>query len=326
MKKWKLSYLAGALLVAGTAVPGLAAPGARNSIVRVVTVNQTGLSRSTPARLAGTLDRLNWAASFHPDIACLPERFLLDVTETVPGPVTRRLAAWARRHSSYVIFGLRTRSRGRLYNTAVLLDRQGRVVGQYHKIHPTEGELRLGIHPGNPDPPVFDTDFGKIGIQICFDVNWWDTWKRLKQKGAKIIFFPAAYPAATQLATIALTNQVYIVSSSRTCRSRIYDITGRTLGITGVHQQWTGAVLPLGKRLFETDFHTAKVRRIQQEYGDRVEVVWYHEDDWFTLASLDPQVPTEELIRKFGLTPLDAYRRRAERAIEKARRAAPAVK
>jgi len=53
------------------------------------------------------------------------------------------------------------------------------------------------------------------------------------------------------------------------------------------------------------------VREIQQKYGDRVAVTWYHDDDWFTLASLDPRVSTEDIIEE--------YRRRAEAAGVKAR-------
>ena len=78
-------------------------------------------------------------------------------------------------------------------NTAVVYDRQGQELGQYHKIHPTEGELNGGIWPGPIDPPVFEADFGKFGIQICFDVNWWEGWERLKQKGAQIVFWPSAF-------------------------------------------------------------------------------------------------------------------------------------
>jgi len=291
----------------------------RNKIARVVTLNQAGLPNTMPDRLEETMVRLDRAASFHPDIVCLPEGFAGRVVETLPGPITRRLAEWARQHSSYLIFGIRTRSGSRTYNTAVLLDRKGEVAGQYHKIHPTEGELRGGISPGEPDPPVFETDFGTIGIQICFDVNWWNTWKKLKRKGAKIVFFAAAYPADHQLRMLALMNEFYIVSSSRDRHSRIYDITGRVLAKTGAYQQWAGAALPVEKRLFEIDFHTGKVREIQKKYGGRVEVVWYHEDDWFTLASLDPDLTLADLIQEYGLTPLAAYRRRATKAIEKAR-------
>jgi predicted amidohydrolase len=292
---------------------------ARNRIVRVVTVSQDLLGRTNPDVLGETMKRLDEAASFRPDIACLPELFSRGLPESVPGPVTERLARWAREHSSYVIFGLKTRAAERVYNSAILLDRQGRVTGQYNKIHPTEGELKEGTHPGDTDPPVFETDFGAIGIQICFDVNWWDFWKRLKQKGAKIVFFPAAFPAARQLSALALMNQCYVVSSTNSRSSRIYDITGEVLASSGSYQQWAGAAIPIGKRLFEIDYHTAKAREIQRKYGSRVELVWYHEDDWFTLASLDPNLTVEDLMAEFGLTPLDAYRIRAAKAIEAAR-------
>lgn len=299
--------------------PGKPAPPVRNRIVRVVTVSQALLDRSRSDLLEETMRRLDQAASFRPDIACLPELFASRNEESVPGPLTDRLAKWARQHSSYLVFGLKTRAGGRNYNSAVLLDRQGQVVGQYNKMHPAEEELRDGIHPGDTDPPVFETDFGVIGIQICFDVNWWGAWKRLKEKGAKMVFFPSAYPAARQLSALALMNQFYVVSATKSRSSQIYDISGDVLSASGHFQQWAGAAIPIGKRLFEYDFHLKKVREIQQKYGPRVEVVWFHEDDWFTLVSLDPELTVEDLMAEFGLTPLDAYRVRATRAIDEVR-------
>jgi hypothetical protein len=296
------------------------AAAARNPLVRVVTISQDGASRDASGSLLGSaMERLNQAAAFHPDIACLPELFARSAAEPVPGPTTERLGAWAGKHSCYVIAGIKKLAGGRTYNSAVLLDRQGRLAGQFDKIHPTEGELKEGTSPGDPDPPVFQTDFGRIGIQICFDVNWWENWKRLKEKGAKIVFFPSAYPAATQLAALALTNQYFVVSSPGSRTARIYDITGQVLATSGRYQLWAGAVLPLGRRLFEIDFHVEKMRRLQQKYGAKVDVVWYHDDDWFTLASLDPDLTVEDLGKEFGLTPLDDYRVRAGKAVDAAR-------
>ncbi len=305
-----------ALASTADAEPG--SGGSRNRIVRVVTVGQEGLAQSGENVLNDTIERLDRAASFRPDIAALPEVFVDGEPETVPGPVTRRLADWARRHASYVLFGIKTRVGDRVYNSAVLLDRKGTVAGQYNKMHPTEQELEKGIHPGESGAGVFETDFGKIGVQICFDVNWWDSWKALKEKGAKIVFFPSAYPAARQLSAIALMNQFYIASSTRDRLSRIYDITGAELAVPGRFQPWAGAALPIGKRLFEIDYHSRKAREIQRKYGDRVEVKWLHDDDWFTLASLDPDLTVEDLIAEFGLTPLDAYRDRAKKAVDAA--------
>jgi len=284
----------------------------RDGIVRVVTVCQEGLKGDS--LVSDTFKRLDQAASFKPDIACLPEDFTRGEPEAVPGPTTERVAKWAREHSCYVICPIRVKTGELAYNSAVLIDRQGKVAGRYDKIHPTEDELRQGTSPGETDPPVFETDFGLIGIQICFDVNWRDGWTRLKQKGARIIFWPSAYAAAHQMPTLAFLNQSYVVTSTMKSASRIYDITGDLLDASGKDRPWAGAALPLGKRLFETDFNTPKMRQVEKKYGSKVQVTWLRDDDWITLASLDPELAVDDILKEFELTPLDVYITRAQKA------------
>jgi predicted amidohydrolase len=306
----------------GAAKPGIggAGPSVGDRVVRVVTISQEGLQRENQDLLESTLTRLNQAAAFHPDIACLPELFSNRAPESVPGPVTEKLAAWAREHSAYVIFGLRTKKGGPVYNSAILLDRQGQVVGQYNKIHPTEEEIKEGTTPGEDvGPPLFKTDFGRIGIQICFDSNWRESWRHMKEQGAQIVFWPSAYPAERQLPALALTNEYYIVSSTMRGPAHIYDITGEVLAVSGKYQDWAGAALPMGKRLFEVDYNAAKAQAIQQKYGARVQVTWYHDSDWFTLASLDPDLSVEGIMAEYGLTPLDEYIARSAKVIDQAR-------
>jgi beta-ureidopropionase len=313
--------LVGAMAVTVVPEPGVAAGASvPDRVVRVVTISQEGLPRENQDLLEPTLARLNRAAAFHPDIACLPELFSHRAPESVPGPVTERLAGWAREHSSYIIFGIKTKKGDQVYNSAILLDRQGQVVGQYNKIHPTEEEVREGTTPGEDGgPPLFKTDFGRIGIQICFDVNWREKWRQMKEQGVQIVFWPSAYPAGRQLPALALTNQYYIVSSTMGGAAHIYDITGEVLAASGKYQDWAGAALPLGKRLFEVDYNAAKVEAIQQKYGARVQVTWYHDSDWFTLASLDPDLSVEQIMGEYGLTPLDEYIARSTKVINQAR-------
>jgi beta-ureidopropionase len=321
MKPRSFPFLMLGLFLAASHWNAAAGDSGTNPIPRVVTVSQAGLSRRQGNDLLEpALERLNQARSFHPDIVCLPELFSNRDAEDVSGPVTEKLAAWARANSSYVIFGLRTKRSGRDFNSAVLLDRHGEIIGQYDKIHPTEQEMQSGITPGADfGPPVFRTDFGTIGILICFDVNWRDEWQRLKQHGAKIIFWPSAYPAARQIPALALSNEIYIVSSTMAGPSSIYDITGEVLASTGVHQEWVGASIPLGKRLFETDYNAAKIPDLQRDYGSKVQVVWYHDSDWMTLASLDPHLTVEDLIAKYGLIPLSEYIARSTQTINETR-------
>ena len=289
-------------------------------IVRVATVTQDRLDReSSVALVEETIERLDRAAYRGPDIACLPETFSGYDAQPVPGPITERLSAWARDRSCYVICPMRTEVTGRMFNSAIVLDRQGEIMGRYDKIHLTEGELAGGVVPGEADPPVFQTDFGTIGGQICFDVNWPESWRRLQEKGAEIVFFPSAFPAHRQLSSLSWENEFYIVSATKTRSSRVYDITGEVLAESGYFQPWADAALHLGKRLFEIDYHTDKARRLQQKYGGRALVHWCHEESWFTLASQDPDLSVAELMEEFGLVPLRTYLSRCEQALHDAR-------
>lgn len=310
--------LVGTLLLA-QASGGEAPPKPRNRLVRVVTVTQDGLGAN--ANLDTTLERLDRTMGFRPDIACLPEHCAGDAPEAVPGPSTKKAGAWAKEHSCYIICPLLVKDGEQTYNAAVLIDRQGTVAGQYRKIHPTEGEMAKGICPGAENPPVFKTDFGTIGIQICFDVNWAGGWRKLKEKGAEIIFWPSAYPATRILQAHAWEERCFVVSSTKDRTSSIFDISGSILESTGRYQPWAGAVLPLDKQLFEIDYHTKKMREIQKKYGDRVQVAWFHDEDWVTLASLDPDLTVADLIKEFELVPLTAYHARCEKAQQEARKA-----
>lgn len=71
------------------------------------------------------------------------------------------------------------------------------------------------VMPGK-ELPVFDTDFGRIGIQICFDIGWRDGWKELADKGAQLVIWTSAYDGGNLLHTYAAHNMYYVVSSVRT--------------------------------------------------------------------------------------------------------------
>lgn len=291
-----------------------------NPLVRVVTISQDGLqAKPGQPMVDAMIALLDKTASFKPDIVCLPEVFTRGEPEPVDGPTTTRLAAWAKEHSCYVINSIPVNVDGRTFNSAILIDRAGKIVGRYDKIRPTEGELEKKICPGPVDPPIFETDFGTIGMQICFDVNWCEQWQRLKEKGARIIFYPSAFPAARQIRALAWQNQCFIVSASRRSPSSLVDVTGDVIESTSKEQGWVGAVLPLGRQIFEVDFNTAKLKEIEKKYGAKVQVAWHRDDDLVSLASLDPELTVAQLIEEYKLTPHRAYMQRAQKAQDQLR-------
>jgi len=287
------------------------------------------IGKTVDERIERMLDRMEEVVPYQPDIICLSEVFthtglrglppVPERAEEVPGPIIKKFAAFAKKHHCYVICPIYTKRDGHVYNAAVLIDRDGKVAGEYDKIRPTEGEIKSGISPGPVDPPVFKTDFGIIGMQICFDANWPEGWRRLKEKGAKIIFWPSAFAGGRMLNALAYYTSCYIVSCTRYQPARIIDITGDELYATGRLQTWLCASVNLDKKIFHWDFQGGKFRDIQAKYGEKIELKIYHPEGWFTAESCSHDISMEKLIEEFDLVTYDEYIERATREQDKNR-------
>jgi predicted amidohydrolase len=180
------------------------------------------------------------------DFVCLGEAILqvgtpagvVDVAEAIPGPSTERLGAAAKKNHVWVIAGLYERSGGRIYNTAVLLDRDGRLAGTYRKVHLPREEWTKGITPGT-EYPVFKTEFGTIGIQICYDWFFPEAAEIFALKGAEILFAPTwgdtkadqegMAQGETVFRTRARDNGLYLVPCVYDGSSMVIDPMGRML-------------------------------------------------------------------------------------------------
>lgn len=170
-----------------------------------------------------------------------------EVAEPVPGPTTERLGEYARRRNAWLVAGIYEREAPAIYNTAVLLDRQGRLAGKYRKVYLPREEIEGGLRPGD-HYPVFQTDFGKIGIMICWDLQYADPARHLAVKGAELILLPIwggneALPRAR-----AIENQVFLAASGYNHPTYILDPDGRTLATAPALGQAAVAKLDLNRR------------------------------------------------------------------------------
>src|SRR5581483_7770597 len=116
------------------------------------------------------------AARQRADLVVLPETLTyyglgkpyVDVAEPIPGPSTEYFGELARKHNLYIVAGLIERDHHLIYNVAVMLGPDGKIVGRYRKVALPRGEIEGGITPGN-EYPVFETRFGKVGMMVCYD-------------------------------------------------------------------------------------------------------------------------------------------------------------
>jgi len=122
-----------------------------------------------------------------------------ELAEPIRGPSTRFLEEVAKKEKIYIVFGMVERSEKAhavLYNTAVLLGPEG-FLGKYQKTHlPTHSvfEEKRYFRPGY-QAPVFDTDIGKVGLMICYDVFFPEITRMLRLNGSQLTICISASPA-----------------------------------------------------------------------------------------------------------------------------------
>jgi predicted amidohydrolase len=213
----------------------IAEPGPRR--VTVASVNlRPNRTKSAEENVRLFVDAIEAHVPAKTDVILLPEGITVvgngrpypEVAESIPGPTTRALGDVARRRSSYLVAGIYEREGAAIYNTAVLIDRAGNVAGKYRKVYLPREEVEAGLTPGS-DYPVFRTDFGTVGIMICYDVFYADPARALALKGAEMVLMPIWGGDETLAKARAIENKVFLVASGYDHPTYVMDPYGERL-------------------------------------------------------------------------------------------------
>lgn len=123
------------------------------------------------------------------DIICFPES-CLHKTKTLhfDDKIIKEIKEECRKNKIWCIITEDLILRKKPYNISILIDRNGEIKGQYKKIHLWGDEVKAGRISR-----VFKTDFAKLGIVICWDLRFPELFKKMKKKGAEIVFCPAQW-------------------------------------------------------------------------------------------------------------------------------------
>lgn len=205
--------------------------------VRLATVNHRPRGTHSPQENLDQFAALVVeAAKQRADVVCLPEGITVvgngktyaEVAEAVPGPSSRFLGQIALKHRVYLVAGLYERDGKAIYNTSVLIDRDGALLGKYRKVCLPREEIDGGITPGH-EYPVFDTDFGRVGMMICWDLHFPEVARELAARGAEVILMPIWGGNETLARARAIENQLYLVASGYDFKTAIFDKAGASL-------------------------------------------------------------------------------------------------
>jgi hypothetical protein len=174
-------------------------------------------------------------------------------------------------------------------------------------MYPGDGEMKLGIIPGT-EATVLPTDFGKIGMAICFDMNWRPLWEGLAQNGAEVVFFCSSYRANRQMQAWAFEFGYYLVSAvgGGGDLGQIVDMTGLVLKIS--HQDLViTQQLNLNRRLLHMDYNWQKWDAMLEKYGTDLTFDFTAPEARFAVGCIRPGLDIDDVIREFELETLPAY-------------------
>jgi len=203
-----------------------------------VALCQTNCGEDVEANEAQVFGLLEEAASGGADLAALPEVWprqgsapqVRAAAEAVPGPRTERLAQVARRHRMWVHGGSVLELAGdRVFNTSVLFDRDGNLLATYRKIHLFDADPPGGVpsresstYTAGQEVVTADTEFGRIGMSICYDVRFPELYRQMAVQGAVLVFVPAAFRHETGrdhwdvlLRARAIEDQAFVVAAAQ---------------------------------------------------------------------------------------------------------------
>jgi len=190
-----------------------------------------------------------------------------ELAETIPGPTTKRIETMTRQKDLHVIFGIpeiSTKAKGTLFNTAVLVGPKG-LIGKYRKMHlPTHSVFeekryfRLGYQTA-----AFETQLGKIGLCICYDLFFPEVTRLIRLKGAQLMVCISASPAVRR-------EYFEILAAARALENTAYLAYVNLAGVEEGLQFWGGSRLisPTGRVLAKAKFDKADLIFGEADFRD----------------------------------------------------------
>jgi predicted amidohydrolase len=249
------------------------------------------------------------------DLAILPETAVTGETsndvmaDAVPlaGPLQDVFSRKAREHHCYIVvptYLLEDRHQKLCSNAAILVGRRGEIVGIYRKlhlaVHTGSDSLEGGTTPGK-EAPVFACDFGTLGIQICFDIEYDYGWSELARKGAELVAWPTQSPQTVRPALRAVENRYFIVSSTWRNNASFFEPTGKIVAQIKEPSQILVEQLDLSYAILPWSPQLHKREALREKYGDKAGFRYHEDEDRGIFWSNDPSLTIADMVRSLGL-------------------------
>jgi hypothetical protein len=178
------------------------------------------------------------------------------------------------------------------------------VAGIYRKVHlvvSSDGKTMEGGSSPGKELPVFDCDFGKLAIQICYDMEFDRGWQELARKGAELVAWPSQSPQTAQPAARAVEQRCYIVSSTWRNNASVFEPTGKIVAQVKPPQELLVHELDLSYAILPWSSKLRNGKALQDKYGEKIGFRYYEDEDCGIFWSNDPSTPVRQMVQSLGL-------------------------
>ena len=232
------------------------------------------------------------------------EESMVERAVPLAGQVRDALGAMAKTYNTYLVvsFNLREEGGGRASNAAVVFDRKGDLAGIYRKVFLTpkpDGTLEGGKIPGT-EFPVFETDFGRMAVAICFDMGFDEVMQAYADKGAELILWPSMSPQTLIPRFYAKKFGFHIVSATPRDNASVFDPSGQIAAQT-TQEGALAAEIDLDFRVVHFQPALRDGQALKERFGDRVGFRYSTTEDTGIFWSNDATLPIATMLKEIGV-------------------------
>ncbi len=253
---------------------------------------QIGAGENTEENVAKAVRMIGLAQKRGAYLACLPEVFhyrgnpekFPQAAQTLSSPMIRNFCKLAAQLKMGILLGSvleKSASRGKFFNTSILISEKGRIAGVYRKIHRFDIHLRGQMEVSESKhilagrkTVVSEFHGRKVGLSICYDLRFPELYRRLVSRGAEMIFVPANFTRKTGqahweilLRARAIENQIFVIAPAQVGTNRASRI--QSFGTSLIIDPW-GRILARGsmsgEEIITADLNFSALRKLRREF------------------------------------------------------------
>jgi len=230
------------------------------------------------------------------------------VAEDLNGISIKCMSEKALKYKCYITAPIFTARKNKYYNSSVLIDRNGKVCNVYDKYVPTISEIHDGICPGE-NPSVVDTDIGKLGFLICFDLNFAELREVYKKARVELLIFSSMFTGGIRSQMWAFLNRCYFVSSvHHEDGSMIINPLGKIIGSSSFpYEPVLTRVINLDFKIIHLTPNHSKINALKEEYGDSIKLEIAGSEGLGILSSQKEGLSINEICNKFDIKGIEEF-------------------